>query len=328
MKKLMISLATGGMIAFLGISFVGGAVKEKPKTQPLNLPGKIVFQSDREGERPQGIYLLKDGQMSRLVDGVFPKFTPDGKKLFYQGGRRNAIKILDLTTLQTEVLEWTEAYAPYDYDLSPDGQWLAFTSHKVRPSHWVNPPTSLFVARIDGSGLKQLFDANETAYSPRWAPDGSQILFYTGFVPTGNREKIPGGLFTIAPDGNALEKLPIPDGLEPGGGSWAPIGKQIAFFGKDQNGHEQIFVLDLRNQAITQVTRNNRPDWRFVSPIFSSDGKQILFSSSRKGDPMIGRCLFVINADGTNERQVTPDQKIKKYGRWRWATDQMIDWAP
>ncbi len=315
-----------GIITLAGVSFAGGDVRGESEGRPLNLPGKIVFQTDREIRPYEGAFLLEKGEMRRIADGVFPRFSKDGKKALYQ--REGILYLLDLATQQIQVLNWTKEYYPGDFDLSPDQQWLAFTSGRVRPSHWVNPPTSLFVARIDGSEVRQLFDANETVYACRWAPDGTRILFDTWLFPTGNRQKLPGGPFTIFPDGTHLEKLPVPDELKLGGGAWAPDGKRVLFVGIDSQGVVQLFFLDLETRSVSQITRNPNPEWRYMSPVFSPDGSQILFVSDRKGDPVIGCNLYVINADGTNERQVTPAQKIKKYGRWRWATDRNPDWAP
>ncbi len=75
---------------------------------------------------------------------------------------------------------------------SPDGQWIAFTSD--RGEGWIGAeqgagaghshPTSLYVMRADGSGLRRLTTTTPAAAtgSPQWSADGSKLVVYE--VPT------------------------------------------------------------------------------------------------------------------------------------------------
>ncbi len=324
----MTSLVLGGIMAVAQAGLTGGFVQAESETKPLDLPGKVVFQTDREAREHHGIFLLKDGQMSRIVDGAFPKLTRDGRKLLYKGGGGHSVKVLDLVTLQTETLDWTEVYAPYDYDLSPDGKWLAFTSHHVHQSKRVEPQSNLMVARIDGSEVKQLTDAPVGIYGPRWSPDGTRVLFYSGLDPHSDSDRTPGGIYLADPRTESVWKLDLDDAMKAGGGSWLPDGHRIVFSGDGENSVDQIYLFSIESKQTTQLTKNAHADWRYMAVTPSPDGKQILFVSARKGDPAIGQALYVINIDGTDERQVTPTQGIKKYGRTRWSTDFNPDWAP
>ena len=58
----------------------------------------------------------------------------------------------------------------YNASLSPDGQWIVFTSEREGSA-------DLYRARIDGSSLERLTD--DPAYDDQasWSPDGTRIAF-------------------------------------------------------------------------------------------------------------------------------------------------------
>jgi Tol biopolymer transport system component len=71
---------------------------------------------------------------------------------------------------------------------SPDGQWIAFTSDRgegwsgsesgAGAGHW--HPTSLYVMRADGTGLRRLTSTTPAfaVGSPKWSADGRRIVAY------------------------------------------------------------------------------------------------------------------------------------------------------
>ena len=97
--------------------------------------------------------------------------------------------------------------------ISPDGRRIAF--------HDSLPREELFVAGIDGSGLKQLTDDGFKDRVPVWSPDGRRLLFYS------NR----GGSYEawlIDADGGEPERV-LPPGLDPViVPVWSPDGRKVA----------------------------------------------------------------------------------------------------
>jgi Tol biopolymer transport system component len=100
-----------------------------------------------------------------------------------------------------------------DHELSPDGEWVAFTS--------AGPQEDLFIARVDGTEYRRLTDDAFRDRGPAWAPDGSRIAFYSDRSGTYD-------LWSIRPDGSALAPLTQGTGIS-GFPNWAPDGKTIAF---------------------------------------------------------------------------------------------------
>ena len=103
----------------------------------------------------------------------------------------------------------------YSPAVSPDGTRVAMILSK-------SGSPDLYVANIDGSGLKQLTSTREAEFSPCWSPDGRLICF-------GSRERNATQLFTISPSGGSprpLATIGAPSPTEP---DWSPDGRWIAF---------------------------------------------------------------------------------------------------
>ena len=91
----------------------------------------------------------------------------------------------------------------YYVDVSPDGEWLAFSMAAGASG----PSPEIAVSRTDGSRLRQLTDDPYRDYCPRWSPDGSRIAFYSNRGDTFN-------LWSINPDGSDLR--PLTEARDPG----------------------------------------------------------------------------------------------------------------
>lgn len=102
-----------------------------------------------------------------------------------------------------------------DVAVSPDGQWIAFSSEgEIREE--------LYIARSDGGGVRALTDDEAMDRLPHWSPDGSRVAFYSN--RNGRNE-----IWSIRPDGTGLERISSTQGAGVHTPVWSRDGGRIAF---------------------------------------------------------------------------------------------------
>lgn len=181
----------------------------------------------------------------------------------------------------------------FDPTISPDGKHIAFTSFAGHPAAWV--------MNSDGSGMRSLGD---WLAIPIWSPDSRRLAML------GLRDGHVGIYVMNADDPASLRLLMIDDALVVAS-SWSPDGKRIAFITWRDGHDEEIWTLDVATGQQAQLTDNDINDEGDHAG-WSPDGKQFLFSRFRYPpidgptyDPGGDLDIWVMNADGTNARQLT-----------------------
>ena len=166
---------------------------------------------------------------------------------------------------------------------------------------------TVFTANADGSDEHQLSELDESCCA--WASgDGERVVFDTraadGRITTA----------TVNFDGSDRFVVPLPDGtFNLGPGPFSPDGTQIAFEGFDDAHPEVsgIYIGSADGTNLVQITEDGGipGDW-------SPDGTQLLFLRHESNS------LFIVNADGTGERQLTTAELVVPccWG-FRWSPD-------
>jgi Tol biopolymer transport system component len=158
-------------------------------------------------------------------------FSRDGRLLmFVSSDRRSGIQRLGIDPASGRVTEpprpaFQGSRVIYTQDISPNGEWIAFTTLGGRED--------LFVVKSDGTGYRQITDDAARDRGPRWSPDGARIAFYSD--RSGRYET-----WTIRPDGSGLEQLTKSTGSPRTDVVWSPDGKRIAMAGG-----ERTWIVDL-----------------------------------------------------------------------------------
>lgn len=126
-----------------------------------------------------------------------------------------------------------------------------------------------------------------------WSPDGMSISFT-------QRSNEGTDIYTMRSDGSMVTKFNI--GRKPMYSSWSPDGKKFVFSSITAGDAYDIFVMNADSTNIIPLTKDVKQNW---AAVFSPDGKQIAFNSTRDigGMPQI----YVMNSDGSSPKRLTQD---------------------
>jgi Tol biopolymer transport system component len=231
-------------VAADGSDAVGGGV---PVTQdsaldwsPMWSPdGRYLYFSSTRGGTMNLWRTRIDERSGRVLGEPEPITTPSrwsGALSFSRDGTRLAFASLDYRStilrvpfdpLREAVVGPPESIVKgtrpiRDHELSPDGEWIAFTEAGVQED--------VFVARVDGTQYRRLTDDAFRDRGPAWAPDAARIAFYSD--RSGGYEA-----WTIRPDGSGLTQVTSGTGSA-GFPAWSPDGKTFAF------GFDKWYLVD------------------------------------------------------------------------------------
>jgi TolB protein len=160
------------------------------------------------------------------------------------------------------------------------------------------------VVNADGSRLRNLTNTVTTSFDFAWSPDGRRIAYLEGSL---------GGapLSVVNADGTGKQRLTGPLMVDLGSPSWSPDGRTIAF-----TGGSVIYSVHTDGTGLRELTRS--PGFNFA-PRWSPDGRRILFLSSRDDLGHRETDLFVMDADGSGQRNLTHTPGV---------SEQAASWAP
>jgi Tol biopolymer transport system component len=189
---------------------------------------------------------------------------------------------------------------------SPDGRSLAIAADRG------DYPASqgIYVLRINGTHLRRITMLPAEAgldTAPRFSPDG-RLLVFTRFRWEGEREL--GALFVVRTDGTHLRQL-TPYALNAGDATWAPDGSALAFEAyPDPSSRGDVYTVRSDGSKVRNVTNN---DGRFrgsADPVWSPDGRQIMFLDSVRPneDAEFTLGLAVMTRRGDHRRFVSDPQ--------------------
>jgi len=220
-------------------------------------------------------------------------FSPDARRVIFQAYPKGQSQ-----------------YQMYTIELNPDGTAITGSFRMVSP----------------GGG------ACTCGY---FKPDGSKIIFASSYLnpdlpnPNEYHRKgssyvwpMPGGTDIIEAnlDGSNPRQLTTQVGYDAECG-YSPSGESIVF-SSDRDGDPDLYIMRADGTEVRQLT--NKPGYD-GGPFFSPDGQRVIFRADRlKNDNLQ---LFVINTDGTGERQLTRHTNVVNWAPFWHPNGRSIVWT-
>ena len=182
---------------------------------------------------------------------------------------------------------------------SPDGTTIAFASerHETRDDDWAD---DIYTVGADGRDLRRLTDTAGPMWSPMFAPAGQSVVYVgTGFPTVDGRNS---RLFSVMMDGGKPTCLtagldyPHWETTRP---AWSTDGRFVLAVFRD-HARYPIYLVSRDGGATPRVLVGGDRTITGFS-VARADGR-IAFTATDPGSPAE---VFVCDADGTNERQLT-----------------------
>jgi len=181
---------------------------------------------------------------------------------------------------------------------SPNGKKIAWTRGGLGPAG------EIWVMNGDGTGRRQVTHNGFSDFDVAWSPDSSQLTYRS------SRGGLP-DVFVINTDGTGERQLTT-DPARDIAPDWSPDSRRIVFT-SDRSGAEAIYTMSAADGSDVQKLT---ADSLFAGIArYSPDGSRLAFV-----DEFCGNCiesdLWVMNADGSGQRQVTNSADNEIMAAW------------
>lgn len=221
---------------------------------------------------------------------LFPSLAPDGQSFVFASSRRGDWDIYRQTIGARDAVNLTADSSSYDNQpaFSPDGKRITFCSSR--------DGNGIYVMNSDGSNVQKL---TEGGNNPAWSPEGREIVFADERIWDHEvRTTFPGSsrLWAVDVETHQRRLITAHDAVQP---SWSPSGDRIAFWGEHNGRQRDIWTVAASGVGDpVPVTDDAAVDW---NPVWSPDGRQLLFLSNRGGSVNLWRVALGQSGDVQGE---------------------------
>ncbi len=142
---------------------------------------------------------------------------------------------------------------------------------------------------------------------PDWSPDGKKIVYTSHAVNDDQSNPVTAEIYIMNANGKGKAKRLTNNNEEERAPDWSPDGKRILYScrkGEALEGRSvptfEICIMNADGSGQKRITNNRVAE---LTLAWSPDGKTLIFHRAVDGPGKFQ--LFTINADGTNEKQIT-----------------------
>jgi hypothetical protein len=258
---------------------------------------RLVFAAYPPSGRPTIFVANADGSGLRAIRrvpdvGSFPTWSPRGDTIAFDNQDDGYHAIWVIAADGSGAHRLTPGHVFSNPVWSPDGRKIAYSAFSREPRDWV------YVMNADGSGKRKLTRLATGA----WIRAG---LSYWG----------RGGIGFVKPDGSA-GGLVLHFGDEWQSAELSRDGRAVALSRPILPHGDWELAVGTRD-GVRRLTDNDRED---IHPSFAPDRKSLVFEGFRtsvKGESSApAGDIYVINADGSGERNLTKSATSESYPSW------------
>jgi Tol biopolymer transport system component/predicted Ser/Thr protein kinase len=269
---------------------------------------KIVFQNLARTKFDIRVVNLESKQMNWITNDFFsnirPAWSPSGKFIYFSSYRSGGINIWrtpvkgDGTVGGPLQQVTTGAGQDVEVAISHDGRRLAFATLRQNADIWELPV--LPQSGMPRGSPEAVISTTREDSRGAWSPDGNMVAFNSDRAGDMN-------IWLFSPAISNPRQLTTGHGgdFQP---NWSPDGKQIVFF-SSRSGSPNVWEGEVASGALRRLTWNSGMN---VNPFFSPDGTLIAYQSDQSGRLEV----WVMNADGSNTRQLTNVGVTGHFMRW------------
>jgi Tol biopolymer transport system component len=239
----------------------------------------LVFNAEGNGGSDLYLLDLKRSQVTPLAISpgyeFDPTFSPDGKSIAFVArppgdwGDHIFVQSIEGGSRKQLTTDETSDTCP---TFSPDGSLLVFARSRTHHSgglaaDW-GSADALCVMNVDGSSMRRIETDGLYVDSPRFSPDGRQIVFCDA-----------SGIYIVASDGS---QQPRPVSILKGGhATFSPDGLWLLYTAGRYEADLAIFMARVDGSEVRHIVGsrkvNAKPSGGIYRPVFTPDGKRIVF---------------------------------------------------
>ncbi len=285
------------------------------------------------------VYLMNPDRTNprRLTNNAsfdgFANLSPDGKKIVFDSSRNTgALNSSDLFLMDTDGSEQTLLTRGSSATWSPDSKNFAFhasasyyasggvvTGYPIRTDPGsATSDSDIFVANVDDllAGVEQPTNITNSPGTidddPDWSPDGQKIVFTSHPTSDAPNPSNLTELYMMNPDGTGLNRLTF-NNEEERAPAWSPDSSRIVYSCRIGGGTNPFRICVINADGTVQQLTNEPDTISDLTATWSPNGQQILF---HRRVPPDGQQLFVMNADGTQQSQLTFPPGVNNLAHW------------
>jgi len=204
--------------------------------------------------------------------------------------------------------------AKQKFDIQPFTVETLYMTHNIGDSSWSPDDKQVaFVTNISGrnniwlvssqSGWPtQLTVSNQRQANIAWSPKGRWIAYNSDY--DGNEQW---DLFLVSVSNGQVVNLTNTPEVSEEGAAWSPDGEKIAYSVKPKRSpNYELDTIEIDTKKIIHLTANTSSQFSNASPIWSKDGKSIVFTQQRADGKDAN--IFIVSATGGKATNLTPHQ--------------------